>query len=691
MIKYTVDNVEHSAPKGTKMLEALLREGFDIPHLCHDPRFHAANKSCGLCVVKLENADRIIRSCSTVIEDGMVITTESNELDKYRKIRMEQLLEDHNADCIAPCEATCPAGIDIQLYLKQAASGNIKAALKTIKEKNPFPSVCGRVCPHPCEAECRRNLVDEPININGVKRSVADAAYKLGIKADAVVASESGKRVAIVGGGPAGLSAAYYARLFGHDVTVFDKQSKMGGMMRYGIPDYRLPQDVLDAEIMDIESIGVKLRTKMKMGLDLSLAELKEAFDAVFLSVGSWQATSLGIDGEGLIGVSKGIEFLERIAKGKEVKVGNRVIVIGGGNTAIDCARTALRLGAEKVTIVYRRSLEEMPAEDVEIKAAMKEGVEIKFLTAPVGIEGDGKGQVCGIKCIEMELGAPDLSGRRRAVQKQDTEHIIDATDVIMAVGQKTDMSFLWNDRPVKLNKWGDVEIDSMTMLTSVEKVFSGGDCVTGPATVIQAIAAGRQAAVLMNDYLVKGYIKRKTEPFSSSRGRLEDLPRYEFLDEPKMERKIGFENFVVDMDKPFGEVEFALPFEKAQDEAERCLSCGCSKRSGCSLRNEATRFEVDGSKFSIKQPQYPVMEDHPLIKRDTNKCISCGKCISICRDVQGVGCLDFYLKQGKLSVGTVDGASLEETSCVLVGNALRRVLAVRWNSSARLPQYKRC
>ncbi len=423
MISFIADQKEYQAPSGMTILEALLKEGIEIPHLCHDARLNDPNKTCGLCIVLLENEKRTVRSCATLIEEGMVITTNNPELQDYRRIRMEQLLEDHNADCVAPCQITCPAGIDIQKYLEHASNGDWLSALRTIKENNPFPSVCGRVCPHSCEAECRRNLVDEAVNINGVKRAVADYAFRERVDAEFEQMEDTGKRIAVVGGGPSGLSAAFYARLKGHDVTVFDKQDKMGGMLRYGIPDYRLPQDILDREIKAIEDIGVKYRNNKALGMELKLAELQSDFDAVYLAVGSWQATSMGIEGEQLAGVWKGIGFLERIAKGKHVNLGDHTVVVGGGNTAIDCARTALRLGSERVTVVYRRTQTEMPAEVEEIEDAIKEGVKFEFLASPVKIEGDGDNRVQSITCAAMTLGDPDLSGRRRVRQLEDSNY----------------------------------------------------------------------------------------------------------------------------------------------------------------------------------------------------------------------------------------------------------------------------
>lgn len=670
LLCYIVNRKEFKSPKGFTILEALLANGIPIPHLCYDPRLSDPNRSCGLCIVKLEKENKIVRSCNVLLGEGMVITTHSTELESFRKLRMEQLLADHNADCEPPCRTACLAGVDIQAYLKQTALGNFDAALRIIKEKNPFPVVCGRVCPHPCESRCRRTLTDEPVAINHVKRFVADFDAA-GEEWTPEKKSDTDKKIAIVGAGPSGLSAAYYCALSGHRVTVFERQAKAGGMMRYGIPDYRLPQDDLDKEIARIERVGVAIKLGKSLGTNVTLEALQKDFDAVYMAVGSWQASSMRMDGEQVRGVFKGIEYLEQIAKGKTVSLGSHVVVVGGGNTAVDCARTALRSGAEHVSIIYRRTKDEMPAEPAEIEAAIREGIEMVFLTAPVSVEADVSGAVSAIKCIKMELGEPDRSGRRRPVIVEGSEFSLTVTAVIGAIGQKTNTSYLWNDLPLKLNRWGDIEIDGKTMETSVEKVFAGGDCVTGPATVVQAIAAGRRAAEAIDQYLQNGYVAGFDGDYSCSRGSFEDLPRYEFstiLKIPRVrQREIGLENAVCSFD----EVELTITEEQALTEAARCLECGCSKRSICQLREEASGLDVSHLRELQWRRNYPKNNDHPFIMRDTNKCISCGRCIAACSEIGGPGVLGFYMKQGKLCVGTKTGESLKETDCISCGQCV--------------------
>ena len=664
-----VDGRPLAVVDGLTILQALLQEGVAIPSLCHDLRLERSNGNCGLCVVEIGDDRREVKSCVTPISAGMKIRTRSATLDAYRKVRIEQLLCDHNADCTAPCEQTCPAGIDIQRYLALVSDGNFEAAIRVIKDKNPFPSVCGRVCPHPCEAACRRNLVDSPVAINYVKRFAADHDLATGTPWIPTVGEPTGNRIAVVGAGPSGLSAAFYLALAGHSVIVFERQPAAGGMMRYGIPEYRLPKATLDAEIGIIESMGVRIMTGKSIGTHIHLEDLQSDFDAVYLAIGSWRATPMQINGENSPGVWLGINYLEKVTKGDDPALGEEVVVIGGGNTAIDCVRTAVRKGAKSVKLVYRRTRAEMPAEPHEIAEAIAEGVEMIFLTAPTAIEMvDGRKQ---LRCIKMALGEPDRSGRRRPVPVEGSDYSIAADTIIGAIGQSTNTQFLYNDLPVRLNKWGDIDIDGATMEASESKIFAGGDCVTGPATVIQAVAAGRRAAKAISEFVTNGYVRPERELYNCSRGSLEDLPRHEFEEIPLFARTPMPTLPLAERLGGYREVELGFDEETARAEARRCLRCSCKARFNCALRWEATHEGVTFAKPLHVRPYTPIVKDHPFILRDHNKCISCGRCVAACAEIEGPGVLAYQFKDGHLTVGTHDGRPLDQTDCVSCGQCV--------------------
>ncbi|MDR1823936.1 MAG: [FeFe] hydrogenase, group A [Bifidobacteriaceae bacterium] len=666
-ISVTVDGHTMAVEGGLTILQSLLQEGISIPSLCHDVRLERSNGNCGMCMVEL--GDEQVKACVTPIQDGMVIATHSPTIDAFRKVRVEQLLCDHNADCVAPCQQTCPAHIDIQRYLVLVADGNFRAALKVIKDANPFPSACGRVCPHPCEAACRRNLVDQPVAINSVKRFVADHDMFGDDPWVAKVKPATGKRIAVVGAGPSGLSAAYYAALEGHDVTVFERQRMAGGMMRYGIPEYRLPKATLDREIAAIEAVGVKIECRKSLGTHLRLEDLQRDFDAVYLAIGSWTATPMHLDGENADGVWLGINFLEAVAKDRAPQLGSDVLVIGGGNTAIDCARTALRLGAN-VKIIYRRTQAEMPAAPAEVEAAIDEGVEMLFLAAPNSVQRTDDGRL-ELHCFRMELGEPDRSGRRRPVPIDGSEFTLPADTVIGAIGQSTNTQFLYDDLPVKLGRYGDIEVTPGTMETSEHKIFAGGDCVTGPATVIQAVAAGKAAAKAMCEFLVKGYVRPEPAVYNCSRGSLEDLPRDEFEAKPKLARVPMPEIEVAARSGNFDEVETGYTEADARLEAARCLHCGCSARFVCDLRHTATDQRVVYQKPRHERPLLDISTGHPFIIRDHNKCISCGRCVAACAEIEGPGVLAYQFAHGHMSVSTHNGDALINTDCVSCGQCV--------------------
>ncbi|MDR1513462.1 MAG: [FeFe] hydrogenase, group A [Propionibacteriaceae bacterium] len=667
-VTVVVDGHPMEVASGLTILQALRQKGLRLPSLCHDVRLKRSNGNCGLCMVQVGRDGREVKACVTPLTEGMAIATTSPAIEAFRRVRLEQLLTDHNADCLSPCQQTCPARIDIQRYLTLVADGNIQAALRVIKDRNPFPSACGRVCPHPCEAQCRRNLVDQPVAINAVKRFAADRDL---FGPDPWVPDRkpaTGKTVAVVGAGPSGLSAAYYLVQQGHSVTVFERQPEPGGMMRYGIPEYRLPKATLDAEIDVIRRLGVQIRCGKAVGVHMSLDDLKRDFDACYLAIGSWSATPLHVDGDNADGVWLGVNFLANVAKGRQLKLGEHVVVVGGGNTAMDCARTVLRLGA-KCTLVYRRSRDEVPADPQEVAEAVEEGVDMVFLTTLTTIrKSDGRLE---LGCLKMQLGEPDRSGRRRPVPVEGSDFTITADAVIGAIGQSTDTQFLYNDLPVRLDKWGNIDVDPGTMETSESKIFAGGDCVTGPATVITAVAAGRAAAEAIDQFVTKGYVRAAPPQYNCSRGGLDELPRAEFEALPKLARHSMPTNGEENRLAGFAEVDLGFDEAMARGEAARCLKCGCKARFVCQLREAATEQHVEYVPPLHQRPFVPIVRDHPFIIRDHNKCISCGRCVAACAEIEGPAVLAYQFHNGHLTVGTNTGLPLIETDCVSCGHCV--------------------
>jgi len=477
-------------------------------------------------------------------------------------------------DCLAPCRQKCPAQINIPKYIQYIRDGEYAKALLTIKERNPLPLVCGRVCPEPCSLACRRTIKDEPVAINYLKRFVADWEMESGKRLRVPVAPDTGKKIAIVGSGPAGLSAAYFLRRLGHQVSIFEKQPKLGGMLRYGIPEYRLPKKILDWEIDGILELGVEVTTSVELGTDFNIEFLRaEGFHAIFLAVGAWDEHQLDIEGSELPEVWSGIKFLEKFHAGEEISLGTQVVVIGGGNTAIDAARSSLRLGAEKVTIVYRRSRDEMPANPAEIIAAEEEGIEFMFLSAPNRVL-NGTGCVSGVEIQRMELGEPDPSGRRRPIPVEGALDTIDCDMVIEAVGQFPDVQFVnkKGNPDLQVTKWKTLDAKEATLQTDIPYIFTGGDCFTGPGIAVQAIAAGRYAARSIHYYITEDEIppiedRQKDfipQSLHKSITGVETKPR---VHEPvvTLEDRLG----------TFKEVEGTIDEEDALYEATRCLNCG--------------------------------------------------------------------------------------------------------------------
>ena len=583
-ITLTINGTAIETTSGKTILEVVQEHELDnIPTLCDDKRLEHYT-SCFLCVVEVEEQNKLVPSCSTKAVNGMKLWTNSEKVRDSRKTALELLMSNHYADCVGPCKDGCPAGVDAQTYISLLAHGNYQDAIKLVKENNPLPlSIC-RVCVRDCENACRRNYIDEPVAVNSLKRFIADNDAKS--KWTPSVKRSKGIRIAIVGSGPAGLTAAYYLAIEGYEVTIFEKFPEAGGMLRYGIPEYRLPKAVLDDEINWILGLGIEIKTGVCLGRNFSIADLQaQGYKSVFLAVGAHKASKLGLAGEeSVAGVYRGIDFLREVQLDEPPAFDGVVVVVGGGNTAIDAARTALRCGADKVQIVYRRSINEMPAHPEEIAAAQAEGVEILFLTNPQKLLTENN-RVTGIECLRMCLEETVPGERPRPVPVEGSEFTVPCGCLISAIGQGVDTGFAQHEDTLQLAKWGTIIVNKETLETSVPGVFAGGDVVTGPFTAISSIAQGKKAATAIMNYLQSGSAGVSAHKFYSFKHKLATLSEHEFEKFGKLERVKQGELEVLDRISCFKEVETGYTEVEAHHEAERCLECGCSEYADCRLR----------------------------------------------------------------------------------------------------------
>ena len=654
MINLTINGKQITAPEGATILEAARANGIDIPTLCYDKAVEIYG-ACGLCVVEAEGIPKLLRSCSAKCTEGMVINTESDRVVQSRKIAMELLMSAHDGDCVAPCQLNCPARTDCQGYVGLIANGEYDSAIKLIKNKIPLPASIGRVCPHPCEKACRRKNVEEPINIAQLKAFAADIDLnKDSYLPDLMV--RTGKKVAIIGGGPAGLTAAYYLNIMGHSVTVYDMMEKMGGMLRYGIPQYRLPKEVLDKEIAIIEKSGVKLVNNVKLGKDFTIESLKAENDAVIVAVGAWQSSSMRTPGEDLEGVYGGIDFLRAVIKGNAPNIGEKVAICGGGNTAMDACRTAVRLGAKEVYVIYRRTRAEMPADALEIDEAEEEGVIYKFLTNPISFNGEN-GKLKSVTLQIMELGEPDASGRRRPVPVEGKTEEIPLDSVILAIGQKLVQGDV---NELKLNDRGNIEADPDFFTTNMDGVFAIGDATNrGASIAIEAIGEADRCAKAVDAYLNNQKMDTRV-PYISKR----DEATIDYSDREKQARLNPKVLAPEIRNKNFDEVSLGFTEEEAQAEASRCLECGCREYYKCKLLNVAQRYDIDPERFKGEMPQQYTHDENAFIERNTAKCILCGLCVRSCREVMDIHALGLMGRGFSTEPSPAFALPLDQTKC---------------------------
>ncbi len=696
VIRLEVDGRLVEGREGQTILEVCRDNGIEIPTLCYEPKLPGFG-ACRMCVVEVDGEEHPPISCSRAAEAGMVVRTQTEDLRRIRRTNLELIFSDHNAYCLPPCQNKCPSHIDIPGFLKTNAEGEFRESVRIFKRTIPFPSILGRVCPAPCEEHCRRDEVDEAIAIRDSHRYAGDQVLRemaeQGIDPPLPfeLQPKTGKRVAVVGSGPAGASAAYYLLIAGHDVTIFERDEAPGGMLRYGIPEYRLPKDrILDPEYESVTRLGGRFVCGRALGRDFSLDDLRDqGFDAVVVAIGCYDTNKLGIPNEDADGVIDGLAYLRVATLGLAYPghAGSRVVVIGGGFTAMDCARTSIRQAAADVTLVYRRDMKDMPAAS-EVHEAMEEGVTAIFQAGPTRVVVDeATGKARGVEFIRMQLGAPDESGRRRPAPAPGTEFVIECDRVLIAIGQGPDLAWIGpgNEGP-RATKWSRLDVDPVTFETGRPGVFGTGDVRTGAATVVQAIADGRRAAYAVDAFLqgqdLAAIRTRQTlaepqpeflsiVPFTSevkeSRHRLASMPAEE--------RRSSY-------------VEYEIPYsrEVAVAESTRCLQCTCEAIGFCDLRrlgiehgttlgslepqnNRGAGFRsVTENRFTGTNHDYLRDDSHAFILREPSRCIDCGRCAQVCSDVVGAACYDFMRIGFDTLVTTPLDMSLNDTPCVSCG-----------------------
>jgi NADPH-dependent glutamate synthase beta subunit-like oxidoreductase/formate hydrogenlyase subunit 6/NADH:ubiquinone oxidoreductase subunit I/ferredoxin len=695
-IRIEVDGRVVEGLEGQTILEVCRDNGIEIPTLCYEPKLPGFG-ACRMCVVEVEGEEHPPISCSRHAEQGMVVHTQTEEMRRLRRTNLELIFSDHNAYCLPPCQNKCPSHIDIPGFLKANAEANWRESTRIFKRTIPFPSVLGRVCPAPCEEHCRRDEVDEAIAIRDSHRYAGDQVIRQMLDDDIEPPipferqAPTGRRVAVIGSGPAGMSAAYYLLLSGHDVTVFERDPAPGGMLRYGIPQYRLPKvEVLEAEYEGVTRLGGEVVCNAGLGRDFTLDDLQNrGYDAILITIGCYDTNKLGIPGEDADGVIDGLDYLRTATLGLPYPghAGTRVVVIGGGFTSMDCSRTSVRQGAKEVTLVYRRDMKDMPAAN-EVHEAIEEGVQAIFQAGPVRVITDEKtNKVTGVEFIRMKPGEPDASGRRRPEPAPGSEFTVPCDRVLLAIGQGPELDWIGvGSEGVEATKQKRLKADAVTFETGRPGVFGSGDVRIGAATVVQAIAEGRRSA-----YAVDAYLRGNDLSSIRTRQTLAE-PQPEFLSivpftaelkEPRyrlkaLEAEARNRNYI----------EYEIPYtrDEAVAESTRCLQCTCEAIGYCDLRRLGIEYgttlrtlepqfhqgagyrSVTENRFTGTNHDYLRDDSHAFILREPSRCIDCGRCANVCAEVVGAACYDFMRIGFDTLVTTPLDMSLNDTPCVSCG-----------------------
>jgi len=627
--------MEVVAESGLTILEVARRAEIDIPSLC-SVNGKNSQVPCGLCVVEIEGMAEPVRACAAEAKDGMKVKTDSAALVKIRQDRLAKISAAHFGDCKAPCNLTCPGQINVQGYIAHISKGEYEEAMRLIMERNPFPFSVGRVCPRFCETRCRRILVDDPVSINHLKRFVADWCMTNHIDLKIPREKATGKRVAIIGGGPAGLTGAYYLARKGHDVTLFEANPKLGGMLRYGIPTYKIARDVLDYETNMILRMGISVKLSQKWGVDFTLQDLKDqGYHAILLATGTGLDRPLEIPGGRLPRVLTATKVLRDAAEGKRIKYGLRAAVIGGNNIAMEVARTLLRQGVDQVTVVYPRSQEEMVANQRVIREAEREGVQFLLMASPVQIcESDSGG--LSVELVRMKLGEPDARGIRQPEAIAGSTNTITVDTLVTSLGQMACVDGFKGgelEEQIEISTNNTINASPRDFTTSVPGVYGAGDAVSGPRTVIQAVVGARRAAESIHSYIMDVPKEPGENRFNFTRGKTFDQVHLSNFDgiNIKLREKMPTrppQTAVQDFDV----IKLGFNEQMARKEAERCLSCGCNAFDRCNLKRLDIDHNVNINKTGMgEKPVYKKDESHPVLRVDLNKCIFCQRCMNAC------------------------------------------------------------
>ncbi len=679
---------------GQTILEVCRDNGVEVPTLCYEPKLPGFG-ACRMCVVEVEGEDTPPISCSRDAEPGMVVRTQTPRLRQVRKTNLELIFSDHNAYCLPPCQNKCPSHIDIPGFLKANTEGSFIESARIFKRTIPFPSVLGRVCPAPCEEHCRRDEVEEAIAIRDSHRYAGDQVLKAqaaGMKAPVPfeVQPASGKRAAVIGSGPAGMAAAYYLAIAGHEVTVFERDPAPGGMLRYGIPQYRLPKvEVLEAEYQGAWDLGVKLVSNAELGKDFTVSDLQnQGFDAVCVAIGCYDTNKLGIPGEDAEGVLDGLEYLRIATLGLPYPghVGTRVVVVGGGFTSMDCSRTSIRQGAREVTLVYRRDMKDMPAAN-EVHEMIEEGARAIFQAAPTRVVTDATQQghrhrvpAHGAGRARRVRPAPPGAGGRLGVH-----HRVRPGAAGHRPGSRPDAgrrAARTASAPPSSGAWRRTRSPSPP---AARGSSAPATCAPGAATVVQAVAEGRRAAYAMDAYL-KGMdleaIRTRQTLAEPQPEFLSIVPYTSEVKEPRLRLKAMPAEV---RNKSYVEYEMPYTQQEAMAESGRCLQCTCEAIGYCDLRRQGIEYgttlktlepartgtsfrSVSENRFTGTNHDYLRDDSHAFILREPSRCIDCGRCANVCKEVVGAACYDFMRTGFDTLVTTPLDMSLNTTPCVSCG-----------------------